>query len=180
MVYYFQIYLFSNGQTLYLNFPNYDLLIVAKLPRIASPNWIRRGQTIKHKFNGLPLKSIPESFCVLPEKSLKLSHSFSGAKHAKKRKRNVHLAKNKRKLSCSHSFCLKAFVDLFDSYESQLKCFLQRDFFPSYHTSSSFSYKSFQTRFFPCLASHITAFLCFTHLSVWVGWLSIVFPSVCY
>ena len=32
-----------------------------------------------------------------------------------------------------------------------------------------------------CLFSlPFTAFLCFTHLSVWVGWLSVVFSSVCY
>ena len=88
----------------------------------------------------------------------------------------MHLAKNKRKFPCSHSFRLKPSVDFFVSYKS----FLQRDFFLSYHTSYLFSYRSFQICFSPCLASCITAFLCFTHLSVWVGWLSVVFPSVCY
>ena len=61
---------------------------------------------------------------------------FSG-EHAKKR--NAHLEKNKRKFSCSHSFCLKVSVDLFVSVEK----LLQRDFPPSYRTSSLFSYKSF-------------------------------------
>ena len=42
------------------------------------------------------------------------------------------------------------------------------------------STQAFKFAFFPCLASRITAFLHFAHLSVWVGWLSVVFPSVCY
>ena len=63
------------------------------------------------------------------------------------------MAKNKRKLSCSCSFRLKAFVDLFVSYESQLKSLFCKEIF------SFLSYLTFtllhklSNSFLSCLAS---------------------------